>query len=179
MNAQEYQKIYQWVSQRPAALALFRVAYKGLGLIVVALYALLLGIKANQALWLVRFGMPVLAAAQGLFAAVFVPAVVFVLGTLLRAKLNYPRPYEQAGFVPLMQKDKKGHACPSRHVLSVSVITVTWMATAPAVGCVLAVLSILIAAVRVIAGVHSVRDVVAGLLFGGVFGGVLLLLLLL
>ena len=45
--------------------------------------------------------------------AVFVPAFVFLGGTLLRARLNFPRPYEQPGFTPLVPKETHGKSFPS------------------------------------------------------------------
>jgi len=53
--------------------------------------------------------------------AVFVPAFVFLGGTLLRARLNFPRPYEQPGFTPLVPKETHGKSFPSRHALSVMI----------------------------------------------------------
>ena len=35
-------------------------------------------------------------------------------GTILRDRLNLPRPYEQPGFEPLRHKETRGHSFPSR-----------------------------------------------------------------
>ena len=35
---------------------------------------------------------------------------------------NFPRPYEQPGFVPLVSKETHGHSFPSRHALSAAVL---------------------------------------------------------
>ena len=46
---------------------------------------------------------------------VFVPGLTFWGGTILRDRLNLPRPYEQPGFEPLRHKETRGHSFPSRH----------------------------------------------------------------
>ena len=48
-------------------------------------------------------------------------------GTILRDRLNLPRPYEQPGFEPLRHKETRGHSFPSRHALSASVLAMVWM----------------------------------------------------
>ena len=58
---------------------------------------------------------------------VFVPGLTFWGGTILRDRLNLPRPYEQPGFEPLRHKETRGHSFPSRHALSASVLAMVWM----------------------------------------------------
>ena len=90
--------------------------------------------------------------------------------TALRAALNRPRPTVVLGLPPLLNKEKKGESFPSRHVLSAAVITAVFFYTAPPLGPVLAAITLLIALVRVIGGVHFVKDVAAGALLGGALG---------
>ena len=66
--------------------------------------------------------------------AVFVPGFAFWGGTILRDKLNLPRPYEQPSFEPLRRKETKGHSFPSRHALSASVLAMVWMYFYPKAG---------------------------------------------
>ena len=65
---------------------------------------------------------------------VFVPGLTFWGGTILRDKLNLPRPYEQPGFEPLRRKETKGHSFPSRHALSAAVLAMVWMYFYPKAG---------------------------------------------
>ena len=44
------------------------------------------------------------------------------MGTLLRAAINRPRPYEALNFTPLFPKDTKGQSMPSRHCFSAAAI---------------------------------------------------------
>lgn len=96
------------------------------------------------------------------FWALGVPAVSFLLLSLVRSKLNFPRPYQLLGFVPLIPKDTQGKSMPSRHVFSIFVIAMTFLWVLPWAGVVLLVLGALLGLVRVIGGVHFPRDVLVG-----------------
>lgn len=105
--------------------------------------------------------------------AVVVPAVSFVVVTVFRKIVNEPRPYEKYDLPPVIDKDTRGKSFPSRHVFSVFVIAVTVFVRNPVAGCILAVIGVMIAVIRVIGGVHTVWDVAAGAAVGilsGVIG---------
>ena len=102
--------------------------------------------------------------------SVFVPGLVFWGGTLLRSRLHFPRPYEQLGFTPLVAKESRGHSMPSRHALSAAVLAAVWLYFYPAAGCVMVGIALLICCLRVLTGVHHVRDVVCGFVLGFVLG---------
>ena len=102
--------------------------------------------------------------------SVFVPGLVFWGGTLLRSRLHFPRPYEQPGFTPLVAKESRGHSMPSRHALSAAVLAAVWLYFYPAAGCVMVGIALLICCLRVLTGVHHVRDVVCGFVLGFVLG---------
>ena len=97
--------------------------------------------------------------------AFFVPAVSFVFLTVVRAVINRPRPYEKFEVAPVIPKDTKGNSFPSRHVFSASIIALTFIFHSPwvEVGLVFLVVSILLAVVRVVSGVHYISDVIAGI----------------
>ena len=67
---------------------------------------------------------------------------------------------------PLVQKDTHGRSFPSRHALSAAVLAMVWLYFYPAVGWCMIVIALLIAVVRVLTGVHHIRDVAAGLALG-------------
>jgi membrane-associated phospholipid phosphatase len=90
--------------------------------------------------------------------------------TVLRKAINAPRPYECLGIPAISPKDTVGKSFPSRHAACVGVIAVTTLYEVPAWGVALLVIGVLIAASRVLAGVHFLRDVVCGLLLGGIIG---------
>ena len=108
--------------------------------------------------------------------AVTVPAAGFLICTVLRAKINAPRPYEKLGIPAVTKKDTVGKSFPSRHAACGSVIAVTALWAVPPLGVFLLAVSLLIAVSRVFAGVHFIRDVSAGWLLGALIGliGILL-----
>jgi membrane-associated phospholipid phosphatase len=98
--------------------------------------------------------------------ALLVPAVSFLLLSLVRDRINLPRPYQVLNIQPIIQKNTQGRSMPSRHVFSIFVIAMTWLWICPAVGGVFLLFGVVLAAVRVIGGVHFPRDVVVGALVG-------------
>ncbi len=104
-----------------------------------------------------------------------VPAMSFVLLTIFRKIVNRPRPYEAFEVSPVIKKDTKGHSFPSRHVFSATIIAMTFILHSPffVLGVVFLVVSVLLALVRVVSGVHYISDVVAGIVIAivaAVFG---------
>lgn len=98
--------------------------------------------------------------------AVFVPAISFVVLSLVRKWINRKRPYETFEMPPVIPKKTKGNSFPSRHVFSSAMIAMTFLLVSPWswLGVVFLGLSVILAAVRVLSGVHYISDVLAGLL---------------
>ena len=106
----------------------------------------------------------------------FVPASGFVILSLLRKKLNAPRPYEVWEIVPLLDRDSPGQSMPSRHVFSATIISMACLHASLSVGVILLVLSALLGLVRVLGGVHYPKDVVVGYICALVWGVIFFLL---
>ena len=102
--------------------------------------------------------------------ALLVPGISFALLSAVRDKLNAKRPYELLDIQPIITKNTKGHSMPSRHVFSMFVIAMTFLWVLPWAGIALLCFGALLAAVRVIGGVHFPRDVIAGALVGVLSG---------
>ena len=103
------------------------------------------------------------------------PGISFVALSVGRAIINRPRPYEAFEIPPVIPKDTKGNSFPSRHVFSATVIAVTFILMSPWswLGVLFLGMSVALAVVRVISGVHYISDVVAGLvvaILAGVIG---------
>lgn len=97
---------------------------------------------------------------------IIVPANSFLILSVFRYLINRPRPYETFDVPPVIAKDTKGKSFPSRHVFSAMIIALTFLLASPFLwlGVVFAVVSLLLAVVRVVSGVHYISDVVAGIL---------------
>ena len=101
---------------------------------------------------------------------VFIPASGFVILSFLRKKINALRPYEVWEIVPLLDRDSPGQSMPSRHVFSATIISMACLHASLSVGVILLVLSAFLGLVRVSGGVHYLKDVVVGYIFGLVCG---------
>ena len=105
-----------------------------------------------------------------LYAYILVPASGFVLLTLVRKRINQPRPYETWEIIPLLDKDSLGNSMPSRHVFSATIISMACLHANLPVGLLLLVLSAFLGFVRVLGGVHYPKDVLAGYVCGLLWG---------
>ncbi len=179
MTPEQYRKLLNWFDKHPAAKRLTIFLNKWLPLIPFVCFPVLIILLNIQ--WFTLMGrstnrdildfMPFIA------RAILIPAAVFLFGTLLRAKLNFPRPYEQPGFTPLVEKETNGKSFPSRHALSASVLAAVWLYFYPTVGWFMVGIAVAICILRVLSGVHSIRDVVAGAVLGFGVGAVCMWLL--
>lgn len=101
---------------------------------------------------------------------VVVPAITFVVVTVLRSWLDYPRPYDLYDIDPIIVKSTHGKSMPSRHV-----------ASAVAIACAIAYVHLdwgalaftacaIVAFTRIVGGVHFPRDVVAAVVIAAAIG---------
>lgn len=103
-------------------------------------------------------------------AYLLVPATGFMILSVIRKRMNWPRPYELGTFPPLLNREGKGSSMPSRHVFSAAIIsTVAWEVN-PLLSVLGLSLTLLLAGVRVLAGLHFIRDVVVGFLSAILWG---------
>ena len=159
-NYQEwYDKRKSSLLQHPQLLQLMRVFNRMMTVLMPLVYMTLLGTS------FISKGL-----GQDLTAYILVPALGFVLLTLVRKWINQPRPYETWGIVPLLDKDSSGNSMPSRHVFSATIISMACLHASLSVGLTLLVLSALLGLVRVLGGVHYPKDVVVGYICGLVWG---------
>ena len=173
MTAEQYKPVYNWFSAHPAARRCVVALDRWLPLVPFVFYPVLLCLLNIRLVRLFLLRKPaVLDLMLEIARAVFVPGLVFWGGTVLRARLNFPRPYEQPGFTPLVAKETHGHSFPSRHALSAAVLAMVWLYYYPAVGWCMVGITLLICLLRVLTGVHHGRDVLCGAAFGFVLGAV-------
>ena len=97
---------------------------------------------------------------------ILTPLTSFIVVSFFRKCIDAKRPYVKYNITPLVKKEKKGESMPSRHVFSITIIAMCWLYIYQPIGIVLLILTIILAAVRVIAGVHFIRDVIAGIAVG-------------
>ena len=152
--SQFYQQLTGRIRESDAACFVLRAAGKAATGVMFAAYPLLLALLGARG----ETGQ--------LIRTILVPGLSFVLLTLVRAKINRPRPYESWKIAPLIHKDTRGNSMPSRHIFSSAVISVSWFHLNPAAGIVMLLITGAAAWIRVLGGVHYPSDVAAGFLTG-------------
>lgn len=156
MDARTYERISKPIRSRSGGAAL-KNADRLCVLTVALIYAAVL-------LWLLiiqdaRF-----------WRVLLVPAIGLIAVSILRAALNAPRPYESLDIDPLLPATTHGKSFPSRHVASGALIAAVLAVVNPALGIGVAVLTALLAWIRVVGGVHHPKDVIVGALLGAALG---------
>ncbi len=159
MNKEKYLKCIEFFSQSQCRSKVLFLMNKVVPISIACIYGVL-GV-------ILFFGNPLL-----MFRFIGIPFLAFVFVTILRKVINKKRPYEVYDFMPIRynNKTKSGQSFPSRHCACASVIAVTCMVFSPILGVILIVLAFVVAVARVVSGVHFVRDVFFGLLFGAIIG---------
>ena len=147
------------IENRPFLLSLLRTFNQFMTVVMPIVYLTLLATTYLQE----GFGKQVL-------MYVFIPASGFVILSFLRKKINAPRPYEEWDIKPLLDRDSPGQSMPSRHVFSATIISMACLHASLSVGVILLVLSAFLGLARVSGGVHYLKDVVVGYIFGLVWG---------
>lgn len=102
-----------------------------------------------------------------------IPLSALVVGSVFRAVLNCPRPYDVDREITPLLSHHSGRSFPSRHCVSACVIATAFWYTNLWLGVVTACMALCVAVSRVLCGVHFVKDVLAGLLFGFGWGALL------
>lgn len=148
MFFENYNKISDFIRQRPLLYRIFVIIYKLLPVLVIGTYVLMLlyGIFHLEPGVLLR--------------CILVPAVTFLFTTIFRKIINEKRPYEVYDIQPLIPKNKKGESFPSRHMVSVTIIALTGWYLHPLLGIWLTLLTLLVGVMRPLAGVHYIHDVI-------------------
>lgn len=162
MTQEGYIATVKYLTERPHLLKAAIITQKVCEIAVYILYPaflLYLAIKHND------FFIRSAAVCAGGFLAV----------SFVRRRINAKRPYERFGFTPLIKKDKKGCSFPSRHTFSAAIIAVNIGVYCLPLGIAVGVAALIIAFLRVVLGVHFIKDVVFGLLCGIALGLVVLI----
>lgn len=154
MSEEKYRKISDWFRNDEKRLKTFVFMYKILPCLVGMAYGIIILHEVFQG------------EVQDIIRILLVPAVTFFVCTIFRKIINEQRPYENMNIHPLIQKDKKGQSFPSRHMVSVGVIAMAAMYVDKVFGMIMVGIGIMIGIIRPIAGVHYIRDVIAGFAMG-------------
>ena len=163
MTKDGYLAAINFFTARPDLLRLARTIQKTFEItiyIVYPLFLLWLFIEENDFWW-----KSAAVCSAGFFGVSF-----------LRLRINAKRPFETYEFTPLIEKKKGGNSFPSRHAFCGAIISFNVGVICSTLGTVLGVMTLTIAFLRVILGVHFIRDVVCGILCGVLCATVVLII---
>ena len=102
--------------------------------------------------------------------------ISFIILSLYRKKHNAKRPSEVYNIPSAIERNKKGKSFPSRHSFSAAVISVCLFHISVPLGLVFLLLTLIIATLRAVLGLHFVKDVAVGTLIGVLCGVVALII---
>jgi membrane-associated phospholipid phosphatase len=92
--------------------------------------------------------------------------ISFIVVSVFRRCISCRRPYEVLDIEPLIPRNKTGKSFPSRHVFCIFVIAMSVYFLQPIAGVICFVAGVILAGIRVVAGIHFPKDVVAGAVLG-------------
>ena len=165
---QAYKKISSWITKKSYRFKILNLSYTYLPYIFVISYIYLVVSKLLSAMIENNYY---------LFAKiVLIPSVAFILLSIVRKFINFPRPYEKYNITPLIQKSTKGKSMPSRHTFSACIIACTWFYVCHCLGIILLILSFFVALTRILAGVHFVKDNIVSIILGIITGSLFYIL---
>lgn len=153
MDREQYIKIMDFVRSKKYGTSIVYITGKAITYITAIIYLLTIVVLVyKQDMKFIR--------------VIAVPAAGFALLSLFRAKYNAIRPYEKYNFKPLFPKDTHGKSFPSRHVFSIFICAGAVNFIYPLPGTIIYIMGVFLAIIRVIAGIHFPKDVIAGALIG-------------
>ena len=98
------------------------------------------------------------------------PFFCFLAMSIIRRKINAKRPYEIFDFKPVIKKDTIGNSFPSRHIFSAFLIGMAFFSLNKRAGAEIFILASILSFIRVVGGVHFIKDVLVGAATGLVLG---------
>lgn len=108
---------------------------------------------------------------QFLYENILVTGISLLVVSLIRKRIGAKRPYETMEIQPLVEKETGGDSFPSRHVFSIFIVAMAMLRQNIWLGFLFLAMGLILAVLRVIAGLHYPRDVIAGALIGVISGG--------
>lgn len=107
--------------------------------------------------------------------------IPFLAVSIMRAKINSPRPYEVisvAALEWLRERGRVGKSFPSRHTASAFIVAGALLPILPTLSVLSMIFGVGIGACRVLCGRHFLRDVLAGGAIGALSGAVIAIILI-
>ena len=160
-----YRKISEWFLNCKPVYAILKFIYKYMAYFIAFAYIFLIIMSLRGTFF--SETTPIMLRNSGIVVEtdkflltsklILTPFTSFILVSVIRKCIDAKRPYEKYNIKPLFVKDTKGDSMPSRHVFSITIIAMCWLYVSVPVGIIMLMLVAIMAASRVLAGVHFVR----------------------
>lgn len=162
-----YNAVYNYLDTHKALKNILLLLYKVLPYVTALSYMVLIVLCARSKSTIATPAIALSVDATGLILA---PLTSFIFVSFIRKCLDSPRPYTKYNITPIVKKDKEGESMPSRHIFSITIIAMCWLYIYQPVGIILLVMTLVLAVLRVVMGVHFIKDVIAGIICGIICG---------
>jgi membrane-associated phospholipid phosphatase len=160
-----YERVIYGIYRMPTVAEMLRVLSHVIGALAIYAYCWLLLMTLNDK------------GVTELLRVILVTGAPFLVVSVLREWISAPRPYDIYPFFEKKPKNKKGRSFPSRHVFSIVLIGFIYTTLSVWIGVGIIVSALILAVLRVLLGIHFIRDVVAGAVMGAIAGAIGLLVL--
>lgn len=151
MGKRNYQNRMAELKSRKNTLKVLKALYKTLPAIVIVTYPVMLIFKIFEGF------------SWDFILMIGVPAGTLLIVTALRKLIDRERPYIKYGTEPLIHKKNTGESFPSRHTASAFIIAMSAFSLSPVLAVILLFIAAVIGLTRILAGVHFVSDILAGM----------------
>ena len=169
-----YNAVYNYLDTHKALKNILLLLYKVLPYVTALSYMVLIVLCARSKSTIATPAIALSVDATGYVETsnVFITAKLILapLTSFILKCLDSPRPYTKYNITPIVKKDKEGETMPSRHIFSITIIAMCWLYIYQPVGIILLVMTFVLAVLRVVMGVHFIKDVIAGIICGIICG---------
>lgn len=162
MNQEQYRKLLRWCRQNKKREKVMTILCKYSPISVMFVYATtLIYLALNDR--------------SKLLTIIIFPVIALSIITIIRKVYNQPRPVQIYDIDPLI-KHHDGESFPSRHTGSATIIAYSMLYVNLYLGILCFLIAIYVGISRIVAGVHFVRDVLAGALISTIVGLVMFII---
>ena len=173
-----YRKISEWFLNCKPAYAILKFIYKYMAYFIAFAYIFLIIMSLRGTFF--SETTPIMLRNSGIVVEtdkflltsklILTPLTSFILVSVIRKCIDAKRPYEKYNYTPVFPKDTKGKSFPSRHAASAFILSYAFLYINPVLGIISLSISLVMASLRPLCGVHYISDVVAGILISSVIG---------